>query len=162
MSNSSPARRIRRGSIRIGLIAATISFVLIEGDALQDQLTIGQSSVKFMLGTALLSAGICVGLFGLIAAIGLVASVFFNEWPAKQSPKPSSIIGPVGYESTPRIYLASNQIRHGDHPFSRRARSGALTPDRIHYRSISISTGQRPAINSSSAKSRKPRLPRSR
>jgi hypothetical protein len=33
----------------------------------------------FMLGTALLGAGICIGLFTVIAAIGLAASVLFSE-----------------------------------------------------------------------------------
>jgi hypothetical protein len=79
MSNSSPAHRIRSRSIRLGLWASAIAFVFIEGFALQDQLTIGRASVRFMLGTALLGAGICVGLFTVIAAIGLAASVLFSE-----------------------------------------------------------------------------------
>jgi hypothetical protein len=33
----------------------------------------------FMLGTTLLGAGICIGLFTVIAAIGLAASVLFSE-----------------------------------------------------------------------------------
>jgi hypothetical protein len=102
MTSSSPARRIRRGSIQVGLVAAAVTFVFIEGEALQDQLTIGQASTMFMLGTAFVGAGICIGLFGLITAIGLVASVFFSERPPTQSHVPSNIIGPVDYDSTPR------------------------------------------------------------
>lgn len=84
MSNSSPARRIRTGSIRLGLMVSAIAFMFIEGYALQDQLTIGQASLMFMLGTALLSAGVCIGLFALITAIGLAASVFFSEQKREQ------------------------------------------------------------------------------
>jgi hypothetical protein len=84
MSNSSPARRIRRGAIRLGLLASAVSFLFLEGNALQDQLAIGQASMMFMLGTALLSAGICIGLFALITAIGLGASVFFSDQKREQ------------------------------------------------------------------------------
>ena len=79
MSNSSPARRLRSGSIRLGLWVSAIAFLLIEGYALQDQWEIGHASAMFMLGTTLLGAGICIGLFTVIAAIGLAASVFFSE-----------------------------------------------------------------------------------
>lgn len=102
MTSSSPARRIRRGSIRVGLVAAAVAFVVIEGEALQDQLTIGQASMMFMLGTAFVGAGMCIGLFGLITAIGLLASVFFSERLPRQTQVPSTIIGPVDYDSTPR------------------------------------------------------------
>lgn len=113
MSNSSPARRIRKGSIRIGLVAAVITFVSIEGDALQDQLTIGQASMVFMLGTAFVGAGICIGLFGLITAVGLATSVFFSEQPPAQSQKASGVIGPVDYDNTARISprIQSDTIR---------------------------------------------------
>jgi len=79
MSNSSPARRLRSGSIRLGLWVSAIAFLLIEGYALQDQWEIGHASTMFTLGTALLGAGICIGLFTVIAAIGLAASVLFSE-----------------------------------------------------------------------------------
>jgi hypothetical protein len=104
MTDSSPALRIRRASVRVGLVAAAVTFVFIEGEALQDQLTIGQASTMFMLGTAFVGAGICIGLFGLISAIGLVASVFFSERPPTQSHVPSNIIGPADYDSTPRSH----------------------------------------------------------
>jgi len=84
-------------------VAAAVAFLLIEGEALQDQLTIGQASTMFMLGTAFVGAGICIGLFGLITAIGLIASVFFSERPPRQSQVPSNIVGPADYDSTPRI-----------------------------------------------------------
>jgi hypothetical protein len=74
--------------------------LLVEGYALQDQWEIGHASLMFMLGTALLSAGICIGLFTLIAAIGLVASVFFSDQPQA----PSSGIGPIDHGSNPRAF----------------------------------------------------------
>jgi len=74
-----PARRIRSGSIRLALWVSAFAFLIIESYALQEQLEIGHASVMFMLGTALLGAGICIALFAVIAAVGLVASVFFSE-----------------------------------------------------------------------------------
>jgi hypothetical protein len=99
----SPAYRVRNGSIRVGLWASAFAFLLVEGYALQDQLAIGRASVMFILGTAFLSAGLCIGLFALIASVGLAASVFFSEQPPKQS-EPSGSIGPINHSSNPRAY----------------------------------------------------------
>jgi hypothetical protein len=52
---------------------------LIEGYALLDQWLIGHAGALFMFGTALLSAGACIGLFALISAIGFAVSLFFGE-----------------------------------------------------------------------------------
>ncbi len=79
--SSSPARRVRSASIRLGHWGAAFTFLLIEGYALQDQWEIGHANAMFMLGTALLSAGVSIGLFGIIAAIGLATSVLFSEQP---------------------------------------------------------------------------------
>ena len=98
MSISSPARRVRSGSMRLGLWASALAFLLVEGYALQDQWEIGHAGVMFMLGTALLSAGICIGLFALIAGIGLAASLFFSEQPQA----PSGGIGPIDNGGNPR------------------------------------------------------------
>ena len=100
----SPAQRVRNGSLRLGLWASTIAFLFVEGYALHDQLAIGQASVRFMIGTALLSAGLCMGLFALIAAVGLAASVFFSEQPARRSEEPSGSNGPINYGRNARIY----------------------------------------------------------
>jgi hypothetical protein len=78
--------------------------LFIDGYALQDQLEIGHASAMFMLGTALLAAGICIGLFAVIVAVRLAASAFFSEQPPGRSQEPSGSIGPVGYGSNPRIY----------------------------------------------------------
>jgi hypothetical protein len=104
MSNSSPARHIRRGSLLLGLTASAIAFLFIEGYALQDQLEVGHSSTMFVLGTAFLSAGVCVGLFALIAAIGLGASAFFSGQPRKQSRGPSGSIRPIDHSSDPHAF----------------------------------------------------------
>ena len=100
----SPAQRVRNGSLQLGLWASAIAFLFVEGYALHDQLAIGQASVRFMVGTAFLSAGLCIGLFALIAAVGLAASGFFSEQPRRQAQEPSGSIGPVYYSSNPRIY----------------------------------------------------------
>jgi hypothetical protein len=90
--------------MRVGLWASVFSFFFLESYALHDQLAIGQASVRFMIGTALLSEGLCIGLFALIAAVGLAASVFLSEQPPRQSREPSGSIGPINYSSNPRIY----------------------------------------------------------
>ena len=100
----SPAQRVRNGSLQLGLWASAIAFLFVEGYALHDQLAIGQAIVRFMVGTALLSAGLCIGLFALIAAVGLAASVFFSEQPPRRSEEPSGSIGPINYGRHPRIY----------------------------------------------------------
>jgi hypothetical protein len=79
MTDLPTARRVRSGFLRVGLWASAAAFVLIEGYALLDQWLIGHASVLFMFGTALLSAGACIGLFALISAIGFAVSLFFGE-----------------------------------------------------------------------------------
>jgi hypothetical protein len=75
--------------------------------------------VMFMLGTALLSAGICIGLFALIAGIGLAASVFFSEQPQA----PSGGIGPIDHGGNPRTLarIKPDTIRRPS-PVSKRKR----------------------------------------
>jgi len=123
MSNSSPARRVRSGAIRLGLWASAIAFLFIEGYALQDQLEIGHASAMFMLRTALLGAGFCIGLFVVITAMGLAASVFFSEQPRRQSHGSSGSIGPIDNGSNPRAFpfIKPDTIRHPS-PISKRKR----------------------------------------
>ena len=84
--------------------ASALIFLFVEGYALHDQLAIGHASVRFILGTAFLSVGFCIGLFALIAVVGLLASVFFSEQPPRRSEEPSGSIGPINYGRHPRIY----------------------------------------------------------
>jgi hypothetical protein len=100
----SPAHRVRNLSIRVGLWASTFAFFFLESYALQDQLAIGHASMSFILGTALLSAGLCIALFALVAAIGLAASVFFSEQPPRRSEELSGSIGPINHGRNPRIH----------------------------------------------------------
>ena len=99
MSVRSSAHRVRSGFLRVALWASAIAFLLIESYALADQWEIGHASALFMLGTALLGAGVCIGLFALISVIGLLVSLSFSE----SAPDPhSDSIGSVGYRSNPR------------------------------------------------------------
>jgi hypothetical protein len=59
--------------------------VVIEGDAILDQLEIGHASPLFMFGTACLATAACVALFAIITAIGLAVSAAFEEEPQQQS-----------------------------------------------------------------------------
>jgi hypothetical protein len=58
---------------------SALAFFVIEGYVLQDQLAIGHASAIFMLGTACLIAGACIGLFAILMAIGLAVSARFSE-----------------------------------------------------------------------------------
>jgi len=63
-------------------LSATISvavFFVLGGNVLLDQWIIGQASAEFIFGTAILIAGICVGLFAFIAALGLAVSAALGE-----------------------------------------------------------------------------------
>jgi hypothetical protein len=96
------AHRVRSRFLRVGAWASAAAFVLIEGYALADQWLIGRASALFMLGTALLSAGICIGLFALVALIGFAVSLFFAEPRPNPVQEPSGRVGSIGHRSNPR------------------------------------------------------------
>jgi hypothetical protein len=66
-----------------GLGTSALLFFVIELYVLQDQWAIGHASALFMLGTACLVAGACIGLFAIITAIRLLLSVALNDEPAR-------------------------------------------------------------------------------
>ena len=70
-----PARQARRIFLRLSALVALLAFFLLGSTVLLDQWIIGRASAAFILGTALLIAGLCTGLFAVIAAIGLMISV---------------------------------------------------------------------------------------
>ena len=86
MSDPLLARRVRGRFMNFGLWASVVAFVVIEGDALWDQLEIGQASTLFMFGTACLAAAACLGLFAVISAIGLAVSAAFSDEPLRYQP----------------------------------------------------------------------------
>jgi hypothetical protein len=90
----------------LSLWTSLAAFVLIEGYALIDQLEIGHASIVFMLGTALLAAAACIGLFAIIMAIGLAISTAFSDEPPQQqqSQGPLGGIRPINDRSNPRTY----------------------------------------------------------
>jgi hypothetical protein len=91
----------------VSIWTSAIAFFTIEGYALQDQLTIGHASAMFMLGTACLTAGACIGLFAILMAIGLaVSAVFSEERTPQQSQGPLSRTGPIDHRSDPRTYTS--------------------------------------------------------
>jgi Na+-driven multidrug efflux pump len=64
---------------------SALAFFVVEGYVLQDQLAIGHAGGIFILGTAGLIAGACIGLFALLMAIGLaISAVFSSEEPGLQ------------------------------------------------------------------------------
>ena len=89
MSTTSPEHRVRNGSIRLGLWASMLTFLLIEAYALPDQWEVGRASVVCVL--AFLSAVVSIALFAVIVVTGMVASRFllFSERPHRLSRGPS-------------------------------------------------------------------------
>jgi hypothetical protein len=75
----SPARRLRRAFIHVSFVISLLAFFLVGGSILLDQWIAGQASARFILGTAILTAGACVGLFAVTAAIGLAASMLLRD-----------------------------------------------------------------------------------
>ena len=98
--------------------SSALAFFVIEGDALLDQLEIGHASTMFMLGTACLTAGICIGLFAIITGIGLAISAAFSDEPAHRQPhEPSGSTVPINDPAIHAPTLASDQMRQGVQPF---------------------------------------------
>ena len=81
MNAASPDHRVRGGFLRFSLWTSALAFFVIEGYVLQDQWQIGHASAMFMLGTAFVVAGVCIGLFAIIVAIGLAISAAFSDEP---------------------------------------------------------------------------------
>jgi hypothetical protein len=77
--NVSRAYRVRAAFMGYGLLTSVGAFFVVGGEVLLDQLAIGTASPLFMLGTELLVAGACIGLFAIIVAIGLAVSAAFEE-----------------------------------------------------------------------------------
>jgi hypothetical protein len=103
-------------------------FLVVEGNALLDQLDIGHASPLFMLGTACLSAGVCIGLFAFLMLIGLTISLAFSEESAPlQAPggKPAETVplanqpllasGPLGQMETPVAAFPLHGTQMTDH-----------------------------------------------
>jgi hypothetical protein len=67
-----------RQSMRLGFVTALTAFFLLACSVLIDQWIAGQVSMIFLLGTALLLAGLCTGLFAAVAGIGLALSMLFD------------------------------------------------------------------------------------
>jgi hypothetical protein len=106
---------VRSGFMRFGLWTSALTFFVLEGYFLLDQLEIGYASAVFMLGTAFLIAGFCIGLFAIIVAIGLaISAAFSDEPPHHQSQEPSGSTGPINPHGNPRTYavVKPNAPRH--------------------------------------------------
>jgi len=65
--------------MRAGLLIAVLTFLFFGSDVLLDQWITGYASATYILGTAALIAGICMGLFAVIAALGLAIAAAFRS-----------------------------------------------------------------------------------
>jgi hypothetical protein len=83
----SPARRVRRASMQVSVLISVLAFLVVGGTVLLDQWIAGYASGRFILGTAILSAGACVGLFAIVAGIGSAISIALAEESRTESPR---------------------------------------------------------------------------
>ncbi len=84
MSRLPSASLVRRAFLRVGIATAIFIFIVVGGSILFDQWAGGRTGGGFMLGTALVLAGACIGVFAIIVAIGLAVSTAFKDderWP---------------------------------------------------------------------------------
>jgi hypothetical protein len=79
MHTFSPALRVRRKFMRLGLLISALAFVVVGGDVLLEQWIEGYASTLFIFGTACLIAAACTLLFAIIAVIGLVTSRVYTD-----------------------------------------------------------------------------------
>jgi hypothetical protein len=79
MRTFSPALRVRRKFMRLGLLISALAFVVVGGDVLLEQWIEGYASALFIFGTACLIAAACTVLFAIIAVIGLVTSRVYSD-----------------------------------------------------------------------------------
>ena len=85
MNTSSLQHRVRSRFVSFGLWTSAFAFFVIEGYVLHDQWEIGHASAMYMLGTAFLVAGFCIGLFAIIVAMGLAISAACSTEPPHQA-----------------------------------------------------------------------------
>ena len=85
VSVSSSGESVRRAFVRLGVLLALVVFVGLGSDVLLTQWISGNTTGKFILGTAALIAGISAGLFAFIAATGLVVAVIV-DWVVSHRP----------------------------------------------------------------------------
>src|SRR5947209_6902944 len=83
----SPALRVRRGFICLGLTISILAFVMVGADVLLEQWIEGQLSAVFVFGTACLIAAACTTLFAVIAIVGIVVSSAFSDEPPHAAPR---------------------------------------------------------------------------
>jgi hypothetical protein len=101
MNALSRATRVRSRFMSFGLWTSGVTFFVIEGDALLDQLEIGHASALFMFGTTCLAAAICIGLFAIIMAIGLAISASFSDEPPQQQSLHRDIVAADAHTDQP-------------------------------------------------------------
>jgi hypothetical protein len=89
MSAPSLAHRVRSGSIRLGLWASVLTFLFIETYAIPDQWSIGHASVVLVL--ALLATGVSIGVFVVVAAIGIWHPLISSGHPSNRKDHPAAM-----------------------------------------------------------------------
>ena len=72
--------------MRVSLLTSVVAFFVLGVSTFCDQWIAGYASLQFMLGTAFITAGICIGLFAIIAAVGLAISIAFGDEPPLSTP----------------------------------------------------------------------------
>jgi hypothetical protein len=129
MNAPSPARRVRSTFMTFSILVSALGFFVVEGYALQDQLAIGHASAIFMLGTACLTAGACIGLFAILMAIGLAVSAVFSEEPAPRQSRDIRGVAVASVQTSPPPDIALTPVRTRSRRHQERHRPRTVTSE---------------------------------
>jgi hypothetical protein len=84
MNALSPRGRAQGALLRLSLLISVLAFFVLGGSVLLDQWIMGLAGAGFIFGTWMVIAGLCLGLFAIVAAIGLGISAAFWDEPKQE------------------------------------------------------------------------------
>ena len=91
MNALSPPNRPHRALLRLSLLISVLVFFFLGSSVLLDQWIMGLAGAGFIFGTSMVIAGLCVGLFAIVAAIGLaISAAFWDERKQEGQDRPAA------------------------------------------------------------------------
>jgi hypothetical protein len=81
MNALSPRGRADGALLRLSLLISVLAFFFLGSSVLLDQWIMGLAGAGFIFGTWMVIAGLCLGLFAIVASIGLGISAAFRDEP---------------------------------------------------------------------------------
>ena len=84
MNALSPRGRADGALLRLSLLISILAFFFLGGSVLLDQWIMGLAGAGFIFGTWMIIVGLCLGVFAIVAAIGLGISAAFRGEPKQE------------------------------------------------------------------------------